>query len=47
MWCTVPRAKVATGMVREVTLECANLPYVTLDPARCFDCPVDPAPAEQ
>jgi hypothetical protein len=30
MWCTVPRAKVATGMIREATLECANVPYVTL-----------------
>jgi len=25
----------------------ALLPIYTTDPARCFDCPVDPAPAEQ
>ena len=49
------RRALAAG-IRRSTCSCAEAAYCTVercddqpapDPARCFDCPADPAPAEQ
>ena len=49
----VARRALAAG-IRRSTCSAAEATYVqrcddqpAADPARCFDCPVDPAPAEQ